>query len=826
MKRTLQKAGILFLIFIAALVIYFVSARNTMEKENTVYTSMEEPSLPVVYTKLNGKEINCLHGYMQDMGNQAARDSISVLPENRELGIKITEYGNTITGISYEVRNLSLDRLIERTDITEWDSSEGITTAILPIQNLLMRNEPYYLTLNVSTSESQIRYYTRIVWPDNNYAYDMVSLAEEFSRKSLDYEQARELVSYLETNDTEDNSSLGHVTIRASFSHLTWDGLDVEMAGEPQVTLQEFDGIMGQVKVRYTVAITESDNTRTLVDTEDNFTMKWNEKRIYLMNYERNANEMFTGEREAFSGKRILLGITNDNMIKSVKSPKSRYLAFKTGGDLWCYDQTDNELVRIFTFDSSKDDGVRSRYDRHDVKILSVQEDGTVDFLVYGYMNRGKYEGRMGVIYYSYDAEKDTVNEKFYLASSESFEKVREDVNNLSYLSQNSMMYLMLEGSVYGIDLKSNESLVVAQGLTKGSFAVSGDGSRIAWQDGASLYESEKVHVMDFNTAQKQEIAGAEGDFVRVLGFVGNDLIYGFSSSGDKWIVNGRTKGMPMYAMYIVDNEMQVESEYRKDGIYISDVVAEDGRIHLKRLVRLSENQYMYQDQDTIVCNQKVDDGELKGIGYFASQDRGRVYYVQADSDLNGDKVDISAPKAFSYEFSSTLDISYASTAQADTGMVFHAYGGGHYLGSSRSFSTAVDMAYGQMGFVTDGNQHIVWDRINRGPIRNIKSPVEEARKMTKYLESFDGSRMYEEGLILIDAGGCSLNQILYYIDKGIPVIAYVDAGRYVLLSGYDQYNVTLYDPQTQETTKMGLNDATEYFKVLQNDFLCALTVN
>lgn len=826
MKRTLQKAGILFLIFIAALVIYFVSARNTMEKENTVYTSMEEPSLPVVYTKLNGKEINCLHGYMQDMGNQAARDSISVLPENRELGIKITEYGNTITGISYEVRNLSLDRLIERTDITEWDSSEGITTAVLPIQNLLMRNEPYYLTLNVSTSESQIRYYTRIVWPDNNYAYDMVSLAEEFSRKSLDYEQARELVSYLETNDTEDNSSLGHVTIRASFSHLTWDGLDVEMAGEPQVTLQEFDGIMGQVKVRYTVAITESDNTRTLVDTEDNFTMKWNEKRIYLMNYERNANEMFTGEREAFSGKRILLGITNDNMIKSVKSPKSRYLAFKTGGDLWCYDQTDNELVRIFTFDSSKDDGVRSRYDRHDVKILSVQEDGTVDFLVYGYMNRGKYEGRMGVIYYSYDAEKDTVNEKFYLASSESFEKVREDVNNLSYLSQNSMMYLMLEGSVYGIDLKSNESLVVAQGLTKGSFAVSGDGSRIAWQDGTSLYESEKVHVMDFNTAQKQEIAGAEGDFVRVLGFVGNDLIYGFSSSGDKWIVNGRTKGMPMYAMYIVDNEMQVESEYRKDGIYISDVVAEDGRIHLKRLVRLSENQYMYQDQDTIVCNQKVDDGELKGIGYFASQDRGRVYYVQADSDLNGDKVDISAPKAFSYEFSSTLDISYASTAQADTGMVFHAYGGGHYLGSSRSFSTAVDMAYGQMGFVTDGNQHIVWDRINRGLIRNIKSPVEEARKMTKYLESFDGSRMYEEGLILIDAGGCSLNQILYYIDKGIPVIAYVDAGRYVLLSGYDQYNVTLYDPQTQETTKMGLNDATEYFKVLQNDFLCALTVN
>ena len=50
MKKILQKAGILFLIFIGALVVYFISARNTMEKESAVYTSMEEPSLPVVYT--------------------------------------------------------------------------------------------------------------------------------------------------------------------------------------------------------------------------------------------------------------------------------------------------------------------------------------------------------------------------------------------------------------------------------------------------------------------------------------------------------------------------------------------------------------------------------------------------------------------------------------------------------------------------------------------------------------------------------------------------------------------------------------------------------
>ena len=41
---------------------------------------------------------------------------------------------------------------------------------------------------------------------------------------------------------------------------------------------------------------------------------------------------------------------------------------------------------------------------------------------------------------------------------------VKADIDKLSYLSENDMMYIMLQGTVYGIDLKSNESLVVAQG--------------------------------------------------------------------------------------------------------------------------------------------------------------------------------------------------------------------------------------------------------------------------------------------------------------------------------------------------------------------------
>ncbi len=133
-------------------------------------------------------------------------------------------------------------------------------------------------------------------------------------------------------------------------------------------------------------------------------------------------------------------------------------------------------------------------------------------------------------------------------------------------------------------------------------------------------------------------------------------------------------------------------------------------------------------------------------------------------------------------------------------------------------------MAYDKMGYVTDGNQHILWDRINRRPARNIKAPLEAAAGLLKNLNSFGEGGMYQdEKLTVIDGGGCSLNQMLYFIDKGIPVVAYTGPGQYVLLSAYDSYNVTIFDPATQESQKMGLTDAAAYFEGLQNDFVCGI---
>ena len=57
MKKIIRTAGILTLVFAASVAVYFFAARKNMQKEEAVYSSMNAPEFPVVYTEFDGKDI-------------------------------------------------------------------------------------------------------------------------------------------------------------------------------------------------------------------------------------------------------------------------------------------------------------------------------------------------------------------------------------------------------------------------------------------------------------------------------------------------------------------------------------------------------------------------------------------------------------------------------------------------------------------------------------------------------------------------------------------------------------------------------------------------
>ena len=114
-----------------------------------------------------------------------------------------------------------------------------------------------------------------------------------------------------------------------------------------------------------------------------------------------------------------------------------------------------------------------------------------------------------------------------------------------------------------------------------------------------------------------------------------------------------------------------------------------------------------------------------------AAYSSGKPCLLYTSSDQKASSVKSERPKAFSYENTGTLELAGKAASGEKGEVIFYAYGGGHFLGASRQFAEAVNLAYDKMGFVTDERGHLVWDRINRQPIRNLKDPSGAAGAVT-----------------------------------------------------------------------------------------------
>ncbi len=738
----IKKVGILSGVFAVALIVYMLANRQWTARGDARYAVFEDARLPLVYVEMFGKKMNPMHGYRQDMGNAVARDCLTILPSDRALSVHVVGGSEAVQGVRYEIRSLDQDRLVENTVLESWDRGEEGLHAVLPIQNLLAEDREYLLRLDLDMqSMGTVHYYTRIVWTQDTNVRAMIDLATDFSARTFSYVDAQELVTYMEPTNSEDNSSFGYTSIHSSFAHLTWGDLGMEPVGEVQVTLKERAGVMGCISLSY-LASREGANGRETYQVEESFTMKWNEVRIYLMDYERTVDQVYTGNRAEFSGKRILLGITNDGRVSRKASLDGNVIGYRVNGDLWGYNQKERQGTQIFSFRSGNMQDQRGGFGQHDIRILQVEDNGDMDFLVYGYQNRGNHEGESGIV-------------------------------------------------------------------------------GIVWQEGGKRYGSSLLHLMDLETGEKQNILGAEDEYLQTLGFVGRDLVYGHARAGDQWIANGRMEGFPMYAVEVVNDRMETEARYEKDGYYIVEAMVEESRIHLNRMVKTGQGQFEPAQPDTIVCNMDMGPGKLDGIGWFASQERGRVYFVQLEQEVRGGRnIRIEASERVSYDQAGVLELK--SNYQLD-GIGFYAYGGGKLLGSTTDFPQAMAMAYEKMGVVVNQDHRILWSRVNRGTVQNIGDPLTAFAPVERKLEGFSGSKGYGDGITVLDARGCGMMQMLYFIDQGIPVLGYTGEGSYLLLCGFDQYNVTVYDPEARETYKAGLNDSTEFFRQRGNDFVCAV---
>ena len=74
-------------------------------------------------------------------------------------------------------------------------------------------------------------------------------------------------------------------------------------------------------------------------------------------------------------------------------------------------------------------------------------------------------------------------------------------------------------------------------------------------------------------------------------------------------------------------------------------------------------------------------------------------------------------------------------------------------------------------------------------------------------------------GRKVLDLTGCSVEQVLYYLNLNTPVFAMVN-NEALLIVGYDEHNILLYQPDVNVVRKMGRQDSNTMFEEAGNIFL------
>lgn len=842
MKKIINKLIVLLLVFMAVIAAIFIFTREDKEE---VIASIGEPSLPTVaFMTADNIEINHSVGYTAVMDKKYMRDSITPISQDRKLSVQVNNLGNVVMGATFELRSLDAEQLIEDTTIPTSDivANGEYTDILVSFDNLMTKDTEYLLVLKLQTDRHEmVNFYTRVIILTDDYCKQEIEFANTFSNSTFDKETADNIVSYLEPNPNRDNGNLGDVDIHSSFNQVTWGNLAPQRITTPVVTIKEILGSIACVELKYKISAINEYDTLQYYNITEFFRIKWTSTDIYLLNYKRSINQMFDALGGGITASRINLGIDSDGQCEFLSSDSGKYIAFAKENGLWMMGINENVVRSLFAFDNMEDSDIRERNDNSEIRVVSVDDSGNVEFLVYGYMNRGEHEGMVGVALCTYNMEKNVVNEKVFIPFTKPYQILKETIGKLAYVNENNIMYMMLNDSIYSIDLTGNDCAPIVSELKNGDFAVNRTGNIIAWQ------ANEKIKILNLETEKELIINADEGKRIQVIGFVYDDLAYGIAE--DNMVVTDKNGFTTTYMseLRIVDLEGKTLKTHTNAGFYFTSATIESTMINLKRVTYSAETATFQAVSDSqIYGNEEEGANEITTSNITTDLKKQELVINYVTKVTTSDKLELKYPQEILMADANSLSIRELIATENK----YYVYGYGEITGIYDEVSAAIIQADKISGVVIDEAGNYAWAKISKPTEYNVANVSMQGTaetgntlaQMALCINSMlaanginvDVTTELAEGKSAIDIlneklpdneaydlSGCTLSEVLYYVQGGQSVLAAVDSNSYVLITGYySPYNAVMLSPVTGTSYKQGMEETEKMFNQTGNKFI------
>lgn len=837
MKKTIIKLLVFAAVFVLSVILI---GRGMNEGHDNLTMEMAAATFPLVTMELDGIAYNQLHGFRSPMETALQRDTVTVLGESRDTGFSVETFGRDVTGVSVEVRSADGSRLVENTRLTDYQVQDDRIRGNIALKDLIEKDTEYSLAILLELNGGEtVYYYTKAVWSDALYAKEKLAYALDFHSRLYNRDAARELTKYLETDSQlEDNASFHNVNIHSSFRQITWGDMQVKEAGEPVLRLTEIAGETASLLMDYVVTTSDAEGRLTYYTVKEHFRVRYTPERMYLLDYERTMTQIPDTE-EMYANDKILLGITGAD-VPMMESEDGNTVVFEAAGKLFSYNATANKLTVIFSFYDAQNADWRTLYDQHAVKILDVDESGSVQFALYGYMNRGRHEGEVGIQLYSYNSSFNTIEELLYIPCHKPYAVLAAEMERLLYLNRAQKLYLELDNVVYEIDMERKVCSPLLEVTQDGGMQVSENHKILVWSQGKDMFHSQELYIRNLSTETQNSLKAGNGEAIRPLGFMEEDIIFGVARQEDIRKESSGRIFFPMYKICISSPSGELLKEYEQENLYVTHVQVEGNQITLYRLTR-GEDGASYQQAltDQIVNNRETAGGKNQVVTADI-QVYQRYVQIQTQRTIDPKTIMILNPKEVVFEGGRELSLPERQPRR------YYVYGPYGVSGIYTAPAAAVERAYDISGVVADESGSLVWMRGNRAARSQITAlrEIEKAKEQSSLAACLDAVFAYE-GLVrnsayllsrgksateileenledarVLDLTGCSLDAILYYINRNIPALALLQDGEAVLVTGFDEFNVILSDPGEGKSYRKGRMDSAEWFEENGNCFI------
>ena len=807
-------------------------------REKKTYAAMQRASLPTMELSYEDKCQNLLFGYLDEMDLSQMRPNLLPVSERRKLSVTLHPYGNQMDQVVFQLRSIDGERLSDDGILDKWENIDGQMVRELMLTNLMEDGKEYMLIFLVRSGSRTIRYYSRVVCQENGNTDAMLDFVHEFSDATF-RDGSDVIVNYIQPNDTMASDDLSLINIHSRYRMFVWNGLKPEIAGKVSTTVSELSGSQMTARLTYPVTVASESGSRRY-EVEENYVVRFRNDTRYLLYYDRHMTERFNFASMQFDGGNIWLGMT-DKPCSVSESPDGTKKAFVYEGQLWYYDSTENRMVSVFTYRDGED--IRASHSGHEIRVMRINNDASMDFAVAGYHNRGIHEGRSGVSFCRYNPAGHQIDELYYIPSRASEDRLMTQIGGLTYVSDSDILYFLYGDTVYSLDLAGGEKMELASREGKHSFYGNRTESVVAWQEGTRGQE-EEIRVISLETGKLFTLTADSGEFLKILGFINDDLVYGIGRKADEGMLAGGSRILPHYRICFasVREALEDSGSYGQEGYYIADTQILDTRMLVNRLTK-ENGIYQPASQDQIFLNAENRETDT---GFVSSrQEEGflKARFIVLKLDPTGLSFQTKQCELPEKSLCPVFDSEVSGQES-----LYYAYSLGRLKGTFPDLSDAVAACYDEMGTVCGPEGNLLWSRETRAlsKMLNLDEAVAAAEGETTLEHGAKTLLLYEKvpaadslqisagtdigealtekyGGMVCDLTGCTISQILFYINRGHPVLAVTGGDSAVLICGYETASAAWYDFTAGTYISMPLAEAESYFGNLAARLYCCM---